>query len=83
MKTAITKCERGDWLLWLAGHIGMDHKQIVRAACDCAWTALQYVPTGEERPRKCIETVRAWCDGRATLEEVRAARSACAEVCQD
>ena len=76
-----TACERGDWLLWLAGR--MDGKpgwhtrqQIVLAACACAETALQYVPVGEDRPRKAIETARAWTRGEASLEQARAAADA-------
>ena len=76
-----TACERGDWLLWLAGR--MDGKpgwhtrqQIVLAACACAETALQYVPVGEDRPRKAIETARAWTRGEASLEQARAAARA-------
>ena len=70
------ECERGDWLLWLAGRMAdkpgwPTRKQIVFAACACAETALKYVKPGEDRPRKAIETTRAWVRGEATLEEVR------------
>ena len=71
-------CQRGDWLLWLA-RIMADkrgwptRKQIVLAACACAETALKYVPKGEERPKKAIQTARAWAKGKATIEEVWAA----------
>lgn len=71
-------CERGDWMLWLVGrHVGEDswpsRQDIVLTACDCAELALKYVPEGEDRPRKAIETARAWTRGEATIEEVRAA----------
>jgi hypothetical protein len=68
------RCERGDWMLWLAARAGVEHKLIVTAACLSARTALQYVPAGEERPLKCIETVERWVRGEATLDEVRQAR---------
>jgi hypothetical protein len=75
LKTAWTNCERGDWLLWLAGRLGIDRKLLVRAACDCARLAMKY--TTDPRPLRAIETAEAWCDGQATLEEVRdAARAA-------
>ena len=51
-------------------------KEVVSAACDCAELALKHVPEGENRPRKCIEVVRAWAAGTATLDEVRTARLA-------
>ncbi len=74
---SLRKCwqvaDRGDWMLWLAARVGVDRKTLVLAACDCAEPALKYVPKGEDRPRKAIETARAWCEGRATLKEVRSA----------
>ena len=74
-------CQRGDWLLWLCGKMAdkpnwPTRKEVVLAACDCAELALKHVPKGEERPRKCIETVRAWAAGNTTIEEVKTARSA-------
>ena len=64
--------DRTDWLFWLAGRL-LDRKLLVRAACACARTALQYVKPGEERPRKAIETTEAWTRDEATLVQVRAA----------
>ena len=55
---------------------GVDRRLVVLAACDCAETALRYVPAGEDRPRRAIETARAWARGQATLAQVRAASSA-------
>ena len=74
-------CKRGDWLLWLCGKMAdkpnwPTRKEVVLAACDCAKLALKYVPKGEERPRKCLETIRAWAAGNATIHEVRTARAA-------
>jgi hypothetical protein len=83
LKTVWETCERGDWMLWLTakmiGKVGWpSHQQVVLAACDCAETALVYVPAGEERPKKCIEVVRKWTRGEATLTEVQQARNAAA-----
>lgn len=44
-------CERGDWLLWLAGRLGVDRRLLVRAACACARLALQHEPGA--RPQVC------------------------------
>ena len=50
------QCERPDWLLWWAARTDVNNQQsIVLAACDCARTALQFVPKGEDRPRLAIE----------------------------
>lgn len=76
---AWAKCERPDWLLWLAGRTASTKAQrnaIVLAACDCAEMALQHVPDAEIRPRDCIATVRAYVRGAATLDQVRMARGA-------
>ena len=78
-------CKRGDWLLWLCGKMAdkpnwPTRKEVVLAACDCAKLALKYVPKGEERPRKCLETVRAWAAGNATTDEVRTAKRDAADA---
>ena len=86
LKQAWTKCERADWMLWLVGKM-CEHpqrkklgwptrKQVVLAACDCAETSLRFVPDGEERPAGAIRVTRAWCHGRATLQQVCAAADA-------
>jgi len=81
-------CKRGDWLLWLCGKMAdkpnwPTRKEVVLAACDCAELSLKHVPAGEERPRKCIETTRAWASGNATLDEVRTARHSAAAAAAD
>ena len=76
LRTAWRLCERGDWMLWLAATAGVDRRLLVRAACDCARLALPRVPAGENRSRVAIETAERWCDGLATLDEVRAAAAA-------
>jgi hypothetical protein len=70
-------CPRGDWLLWAAVELGVAHKLVVLAACDCARTALRYVPGGEDRPLLAIETAEAWCRGEATEKEAREAATDC------
>ena len=79
-KAAWLACPRADWLLWLAGRIGIDKNLIILAACDIAESVLHLVPENEERPGKAIETVRAFVAGKATIEEVRAARAAAIAV---
>jgi len=73
IEQAWAECERGDWMLWLAGRIDIDRKLLVSAACACAEPALAFVRAGEDRPRLAIEVARAWCVGTATLDDVRAA----------
>lgn len=66
-------CQRGDWLLWLAGYSRVDRKKVVLAACACARTSLVHVASGEERPRIAIETAERWTRSEATIGEVRSA----------
>lgn len=66
-------CERHDWMCWLIGRT-MPHREIVALACDLAEAALAHAT--DPRPRACIDTVRAWLRGEATIEEVRGAQSA-------
>jgi len=63
-------------MLWLAAKIEVDRKLIVKAACQCARLALPHVPAGETRPLIAIETTEKWCEGEATIEEVRKAAEA-------
>ena len=69
------ECQRPDWLLWWAGQI-VPRRDLVLAACDCAETALRFVPGDEHRPRLAIQTARRWAHGEATLDEVAAAANA-------
>lgn len=82
---AWTACLRGDWVLWLAGRLAgppgdPSRIPVVLAACDCAELTLHLVAKGEERPRKAIETARAWARGEATLAEVQVAYDADADA---
>ena len=76
-------CKRGDWMLWLLGRLSgppesASRKKLVLCACECARLALKYVPAGEGRPRRAIETAEAWVRGTAgvTLADVQAAAHA-------
>ena len=78
LATAWAACQRGDWMLWLAGHVvgppgDSSRIPLVLAACDCAEPALVHVPAWEDRPRLAIDTARRWARGEATLDDVRTA----------
>ena len=78
--TALAACPERIWLTWLYGRLltrgHVRREPLVVAACLCAREVLHLVPAGEERPLRAIETAEAWSRGDATLDEVRAARSA-------
>jgi hypothetical protein len=51
------ECERADWMLWILARMAgkkewPSKKTVVLCACDCAETALQFVPENENRPCK-------------------------------
>lgn len=50
--------------------------EIRRLACDLAEPALAFAPAGETRPAEAIRVARAFADGGATLEDLRAAHAA-------
>ena len=82
--TALAACPDRSWLTWLYGRLltrgHVRREPLVIAACLCAREVLHLVPAGEERPLRAIETAEAWCRGEATLDEVRAARSAAVDA---
>lgn len=67
------KCNRADWMLWLAAKADVDRKTIVTIACLCARRALKYVKQGDKRPLVAIKTAEAWVAGKAMIKQVRAA----------
>ena len=73
LRQAWRRCKRGDWMLWLAVRRGVDRKEIVWVACQCARLALKHVPEGEERSRLAVETAEAWTRGEVSDQEVRRA----------
>ena len=77
-RVAWEMCEQPDWMIWYARRRNVERKVLVRIACDCARTALRFVPEGEDRPRLAIEAAERWTLGEATIDEVRAAADAAA-----
>jgi len=59
---AWTECPRGDWLLAIAARAGVSNRRIVKAACDCARFALDYLPEGELRPGAAIDAAAGWAE---------------------
>src|SRR3972149_6910811 len=75
-RAAWDACERPDWMIWLAARRGVDHKVLARIACDCARTALRFVPAGEDRPRLAIEATERWIVGAAAATDAAYAAAA-------
>ena len=79
LKEVWNKCERADWMLWFACKKEMfTRAERIHAICDCAATALKYVPKGEDKPRLAIEAARTYADNPTleNLEKLNAAEAA-------
>lgn len=82
LEQAWAECERGDYMLWLAGRVVGDafsdsRRPLVLAACECARLTLEQIPEGEARPRVAIETAERWARGEdVSREELQAANAA-------
>ncbi|KKN72306.1 hypothetical protein LCGC14_0412570 [marine sediment metagenome] len=68
------ECENAEWMLWYCTRVFKTFTPEMRlAACGCARTALKYVPEGEDRPLRAIETAERFARGEATDGERAAA----------
>lgn len=79
-RQAWDECERADWLLWWASQTEANGiPALTHAKCDCARTALKYIPEGELRPLQAIEAAERWADAPTEENYVRMveARRAC------
>ena len=80
------KCDRGDWMLWLAGKMAgpvdsESRKKLVFACAQCARLVLPIFEKqcpDDKRVRTLLEVSEAYSYGKATLKSVHKARSACA-----
>jgi len=72
------RCQRGDWLLWLAGELNADRKLLVSGACACARTSLTYIndPQALEIATNTLNVAEKWTKGTATDEEMKIASDA-------
>ena len=79
-------CEKGNWMLWLAGKFSgpsgdQRRRKLVLAACECAQLSLAYVKPGEKRPAEALKIATAWAMGEiVTLDELRVAADAAADA---
>jgi len=86
IEQAWAECERGDWMLELLGRMAgtpgwPTREQVVLMACDCAETALRFVPEGENRPKQAIIDARRWANGEdISLAHLRDAANAAADA---
>ena len=85
-KTAWATCQRGDWMLWLAGRLagppGSDSRRpLVLSACDCAELVQAHWPAKDNRPAEALRVARSWARNEgATLDDVGAGAVAAARA---
>lgn len=51
-----------------------DIRGLTKASCACARKALRFIPRGDLRPLRAIQTAEAWARGEATLEALGVAQ---------
>ena len=85
LQTAWTNCQRSDWMMWLLERTTIDQNDPCYRlmACDFAESVLHLVPADEDRPRRAIETARAFVRGEATRDEMIAAWDAASAAAWD
>ena len=73
IKQVMETCERGDWLGWLAGKIELDKRKCCLAAGHIANQVRHLMK--DERSKTAVDVTIAYGEGRATDEELEAARA--------
>ncbi len=73
-RTLLRDCPRGDWLLGIAVRVGVDHRQLVRAAIGCARTSLDRYEGREASA--LLEVASRWSEGEASEDDVAVATRA-------
>ena len=88
LDVAWATCPRGDWMLWLAARLlpgdsavpdrrSPARVQLVRAALECARLAWSHVREDHHAVvAACYETTQQWCEGAASIAQVRTAAAA-------
>jgi hypothetical protein len=74
----VATCHRGDWLLWLAQKCDIGLQPLTLAKGHCANTVRHLMK--DERSIKAVDIAIAFGEGKATREELDAAKSAAADA---
>lgn len=72
LQKAWKECERGDWMLWFAGRLGINLRTLTLAKARCAKLVIHLME--DERSRKAVEVAEKFGLGQATCEELDEAR---------
>ena len=74
IEQAVDQCHRGDWLLWLARKVYIGLQPLTLAKGHCANTVRDLME--DERSIKAVDMAILFGEGRATLDELKAAYAA-------
>lgn len=69
-------CDRGDWMLWIASRIKVDHKILTKAKAKCALTVHRLMK--DERSITACEVALNYSNGEASQEDLKRAADAAA-----
>ena len=69
IEEVVNDCHRGDWLLWLAKYIEIDHRKLTLAKAHCANTVRGLMK--DQRSIKAVDTAIAYGEGKATEKKLR------------
>lgn len=81
LQKAWEECERGDWMLWLAGRSGINLRTLTLVKARCAKLVIHLME--DERSRKAVEVAEKFGLGQATREELDEARVNAADAAVD
>ncbi|MGI9570195.1 MAG: hypothetical protein ACR2PH_10770, partial [Desulfobulbia bacterium] len=68
------KCPRGDWMLWIAATLKIDHRTLTLAKAKCARTVYHLMT--DKRSKKAVRVAEKYGRGEASKEELRTAAAA-------
>ena len=81
VEEAMEQAQRGDWILWLASKLRLDHSKITLAKARCAKTVMHLMK--DERSVKAVEVAEAYGLGEASREELDNAYAAANDAAYD
>jgi len=67
----VEQCPRGDWLLWLASKVKIDHRKLTLAKGHCANTVRHLIK--DNSSLNAVDTAIAYGEGKVAYEELAAA----------
>ncbi|MCF8218756.1 MAG: hypothetical protein K9J21_07215 [Bacteroidales bacterium] len=80
-EAAWNACQRGDWMLWIAQRLKVDHRKLTLAKALCAETVIHLMR--DERSRKAVEVAKKYGNYKASQKDLTDATAYAAAVADD